>query len=245
MVMSIAYYLEDQNNDQDSVALQILSQLERQSKHDALAFIMYIQMLECGFTSEETNKTPTYNCRVVAEHIQHYESIITRKNNVYNIVLYVNKIKCNLDLLVFCNSLIANLSAPEYHILKSKSYKCIDVSNFEQIKILCLDFKNNIVMPVRTLALGHISIYSAGLIGLPYDVLVYLIKHYLKVQDFINIGRTCKALNYLIDDQTLWINFCKRENVNLGRDDGTPKTLFRQYLCSKKIFHNFNHFDVY
>ncbi|KAI5749291.1 uncharacterized protein LOC108252479 [Diaphorina citri] len=245
MVMDKVYYLEDINNEQDYIYLEIISQLQKQNNHDALAFIFYIVMLECGFTLKESDNLPTYNCKTIAEHLQSYESsLLIKKNNVYNVVMYVNKIRCNLDLLVFSNALIANLSVPQYHILKSKAYHCIDVTKYEQIRSVCLDLKQKIVMPVRTLALDELSTYYASLRGMPYDVLVYIIKNYLNLQDFMNLVKTCKQLNNLVHEQTLWIHFCKRENVTLDKGEN-PKNLFKCHWLSKNSTNRFYHFDVY
>lgn len=243
--MDNVYYLEDVRNNQDYSQFDIISQLQEQNQHDALAFILYIVMLECGFTSRESDELPSYNYKRVAEHIGNKPTtILARKENVYNLVMYLNKIKCNLDLLVLSNSLIANLSVPQYNILKSKSYPCIAYErDYEQIRTICLDFKKEIAVPVRNLALSEHSIYYANLVGMPYDILVYLIKH-LRFQDFVSLVKTCKTLNGLVQEHTLWLHFCRRENVTFV-NNGDPKTLFREHWLSKKRTNPFYHFDIY
>lgn len=231
--MDSLYYLEDLINKEESFYLDTLSVLQKNSKHDALAFMLYVLLLECGFSREKNNILPTFNCKRVKEEIEEFQNVLVQKNNVYSLVLYVNKVKCNLDLLVFSKSLISNLSVSEYGILRSKSYKCIDVTRQEQIKSLCIDFKNNIVLPVKAMACGNIFIYYASLLGMPFDILVHLIKHYLNYQDFISLGKTCKKLNNLLDEQSLWIYFCKRESLILDGCE-TPKNLFKQFWGSKK-----------
>lgn len=245
--MGQVYYLEDISNDQDYIHINIITQLQEQNQHDALAFILYIVMLECGFTSREMDILPTYNYKRIAESIEgnQMSALLVRRENVYNSVVYLNEIKCNLDLLVFSNNLIANLSVPQFNILKSKSFSCItDATSYGEIHSICFDFKINIAIPVRTLALSENSIYHASLVGMPYDVLVYLIKHYLKFQDFVSLVKTCKPLNGLFQEHTLWLHFCRRENVSLKNDED-PKTLFKEHWVSKRRPNLFYHFDVY
>lgn len=46
-----------------------------------------------------------------------------------------------------------------------------------------------------------------NLLDLPDDILVYLLKRYLNIDDLLRLSMTCKKLGQLIDTYNLWAKF--------------------------------------
>lgn len=111
---------------------------------------------------------------------------------------------------------------------------------FRDLRHLSIIFKNKIITPVKSKILNHFGYAGASLIGLPVE-LIFKIMLYLPIGDILDVSRTCKRLNNVLDNDVLWHNLCTRdfnkfsEFTHKNKWKTEYKTLYKT-LIKKKDF---------
>ncbi|GBP19441.1 F-box only protein 7 [Eumeta japonica] len=89
------------------------------------------------------------------------------------------------------------------------------VSSSEPIKLrelrnLILRIKDGILTPIKCSILNHYGLSSACLKGLPEELLLNISLN-LPVRDVVNLGKTCRRLHSILNDENFWCRLCKRD----------------------------------
>lgn len=106
--------------------------------------------------------------------------------------------KINKDTYALC------LDVNEYVLFNSTD----TVPTFDKLDLLFTIFKEKIIIPIMTSILNYHNKPSCSLHGLPDDVL-YKILGKLPLKDVINVSKSCKRLNRLLEEERLWSLLCR------------------------------------
>ncbi|XP_038215981.1 uncharacterized protein LOC119835304 [Zerene cesonia] len=125
---------------------------------------------------------------------------------------------------VIVNAIINDISSELYSVCLPLSRYVVSTQAstipmmFRDLKHLSCLFKSKIVCPVKNSILNFCGYPSASLVGIPDDIFFSLMM-FLNVQDILNVSKTCKRLNVLLENDSLWHALCKRDFKNFTESD--------------------------
>jgi hypothetical protein len=202
------------------------------NKNDLLAVLMYVLMMETGYSPVHAGDTSVCN----SDHgfsihkLNHFCNMPAIWKNIqqnnYEMTFILGRFTqypCRLLILptdddIIVNLLISNLTQerngysfgiqPSKYVINPTS-SCIP-AKFRNLKDLSLKFKNNLSHPARSVILTKEGILNASLLGVPDEVKIKIFK-YLKVSDFLNLSQVCTHLYNVTEEQGLWRYFLVRD----------------------------------
>ncbi|XP_059054296.1 uncharacterized protein LOC131848446 [Achroia grisella] len=151
----------------------------------------------------------------------------------------VKLIMSPLGAMVLLNVVINELKIDTYSICLPVSRYIVSVQAssipmmFRDLKHLTFNFKNKIIVPVKSKIISHSGYPSASLIGLPQEV-YYKILLYLPLNDIINVSKTCGRLHMLGTNESLWHDMIKRDFNELQSDRQDWRALYKDIFISKE-----------
>ncbi|XP_063378040.1 uncharacterized protein LOC134665132 [Cydia fagiglandana] len=204
--------IQSQNNAQES------------TQKDYMFILIVVLMIENGFLPLKSDLELLHNVESLdAEQLRKWKN----NSSIYEAVFSMpgmesfplKVIMSPLGAMVLLNVLINKLDFETYSV-------CLPVSRyvvspqaskipmiFRDLKHLSTVFKNKILSVVKSIILTQLGYSSASLIGVPEEVFIKIML-YLPVNEIVQLSMLCKRLNYLIDNETLWHELCKRDFGN-------------------------------
>ncbi|CAF4773362.1 unnamed protein product [Pieris macdunnoughi] len=219
-------------------------------QNDIFIVLIHVLMLENGFVT-------TNNVTDFIEHAKHITKIIQsqRKTGFYKEKfllcglddMTVDIIMSPIGSAVFVNAAINNDNQEMYSVcLPTSRYVVAPKAStipmiFRDLKHLSTAYKNKIVSPVKSRILSYCGYPSASLVGLPDDIFFSLIM-LLSIEDIINVSKTCKRLNVILDNETLWHALYKRDFQVIVENDRTDwKMIYKETYVAELEKKNLPH----
>uniref|UniRef100_A0A1B6K423 F-box domain-containing protein n=1 Tax=Homalodisca liturata TaxID=320908 RepID=A0A1B6K423_9HEMI len=200
----------------------LTSSLENPTLEEIVVVVLYILIVESGFVPFPCEPVAgDENCRYNAHRLR----VLTASpkswldgDGVYRIYFTLAPFpeeKCKLVCLPVGSCLVANM----YSTCSNKSFAMmINPAEyvalyptqiiFKRLKNLSLKFKDQVVIPIRTVILNEVHQTTVGLFALPVEVLLKIIS-YLQVDDFLKFTSTCKYFFHNFSyDERIWKQYC-------------------------------------
>lgn len=232
-----------------SPAMQnLMTSVENHTVEEIIIVILYILIVESGFVPFRCEALgDDESCRYNVKQLRQLSVAPRSLRNsdgvyiAYFILTPFSNIKCKLVCVPLGTSLIANM----YSTSTDKSFgKPINPADyvalyptqvtFKRLKSLSREFKNEVVIPIRTVILNEVHQTSVGMFALPIEVLFKIVS-YLSVNDFLKWTSTCKYLYHTFSyDDHIWKRFCSLNYIK--RETGDEKETFRECFQRKIAF---------
>lgn len=230
-----------------SPAMQnVMSSLENPTIEEIVVLVLYILVVETGFIPFPSEPVQgDESCRYNARRLRCLSASPSRwknKDGVYTIYFILSpfpEVMCKLVCIPVGTCFVANM----YSSCTDKSFaKTINPAEyvalyptqvtFKRLKSLSRDFKDQVVIPIRTVILNQVHQTTVGLFALPVEVLLRII-HYLQVDDFLRWSSTCKYFFHTFSyDEHIWkqycnLKFCKHKDIG---DKETHRGYYRRKI---------------
>uniref|UniRef100_A0A1B6KWZ0 F-box domain-containing protein n=1 Tax=Graphocephala atropunctata TaxID=36148 RepID=A0A1B6KWZ0_9HEMI len=228
----------------------LTSSLENPTLEEIVVVVLYILIVESGFVPFPSEPVGgDYNCGYNANRLR----LLTASpkswldgNGVYRLYFTLvpfSESKCKLVCVPVGSCLVANM----YSTCSDKTFAMVinpadyvalypPQIIFKRLKSLSLNFKDKVVIPIRTVILNEMHQTSVGLLALPVEVLLKIVS-YLRVDDFLKLTSTCKYFFHTFSyDEHIWKQYCLLKFCRPG-DLGAKET-HRAYYQRKINFRN-------
>lgn len=233
-----------------SPALQSLaSHADSSTLEEIMVMVLYLLVVETGYVPFPSDSMPgddtcRYNSRRMKTLSPSPKSWLdsTGFYQTNFILAPYPEERCKLVCVPFGTNLIANM----YCTNSNKIFACVINPSeyvalypnqvvFKRLKNLSLNFKSQVVVPIRTVMLNEVNQTTVGLFALPVEVLLKIVS-FLKVNDFLKWSSTCKYFfNMFSYDERIWKRFCLLKFYQPSVD---VKESHREFYRRKMNFRN-------
>lgn len=238
-----------------SPAMQnLMFSLENPTIEEILVVLLYILIVESGFVPFPSDPVPgdgsySYNAqrlKQLSARPRSWRDVDGVFRIYFTLASFVDE-KCKLVCVPVGSCFVANMYSRCSDrtfalVINPSDYVALYPNQviFKRLKSLSYNFKNQVVIPARTVILNEIHQTSVGLFALPVEVLLKIIK-YLQVDDFLKWTSTCKYFFHTFSyDEHIWKRYCELKfcrPVDLQMSPHIRET-YRQYYYRKITFRN-------
>ncbi|XP_045490945.1 uncharacterized protein LOC123690878 [Colias croceus] len=237
------FALEDSTTEDVPILLktiieQLLSQNVRTEsmQKDVFFVLIIIMMLENGFMPVKNEASSIDSSSILDAYKL---SQLKKESGIYKeTFLLMGLHGVTVDLImspvgstVIVNAVRKDISSETYSVCLPLSRYIVSTQAstipmmFRDLKHLCSLFKNKIICPVKSSILNFCGYPSASLAGIPDDIFFSLMM-LLNVKDILSVSKTCKRLNVLLKNDSLWHALCKRDFNNSTESECDWKKIY-------------------
>ncbi|XP_004927097.2 uncharacterized protein LOC101743455 [Bombyx mori] len=177
-----------------------------------------------------------------------YEYLLNKKPATYEATLMLRNyrnlplklIGCDLNDIFLIVATIPRLYEKSYSVcfninehIKTGKYGLIN--DFENLDAMFLNFKEKIVIPMKSTILNYHSFPSGNLTGLPDDVFHQIIL-LLPVKDVLNLSESCKRIHGLVKEDRIWARLYTRDFPDKNKCDAEDwRDAYKDVYAPKQV----------